>query len=59
MEQDKNYNDGKIQQIQDDNNWLRKIREVERDEDHFMKNRRMKEIIDLRNTYKGQANEKL
>ena len=58
MEQDKNYNEGRNREIQDDNNWLKQIREVERDEDNFIKNRRMQEIKDLRNVYKGQADEK-
>ena len=58
MQQDQNYNDGRNREIQDDNNWLKAIREVERDEDKFMKNRRIKEITDLRETYKDQSNEK-
>ena len=58
MQQDQNYNDGRNREIQDDNNWLKAIREVERDEDNFMKNRRIKEITDLRETYKDQSNEK-
>ena len=58
MQQDQNYTDGRNREIQDDNNWLKQIREVERDEDKFMKNRRIQEINDLRNTYKNQSDEK-
>ena len=57
-QQDQSFNDGRNKEIQDDNNWLKAIREVERDEDNFMKNRRIKEITDLRETYKDQSNEK-
>ena len=52
MQQDQNYNEGRSREILDDNNWLKAIREVEREEDNFMKNRRVQEINDLRNTYK-------
>ena len=58
LQLDRNFSDDRTREIADDNNWLKAIRDVERDEDNFMKNRRIEEIKDLRNTYKNQSDEK-